>query len=415
MLYVVHDITDQLAQGANVVGVTLGNGWYSNHKHFTEFGKWGDSPRLLLQINIEFADGSTMSVASDETWKVSTGPILRNDLYGGEIYDARLEKPGWATAAYDDSGWDRAVVKKPPGGKLQSQLMPAIKVIEVMKPVKLTNPKPGVYVYDLGQVFAGWARLHVKGPAGTKVTIRYSERILDDSGLLDERIFCYPGLKSTDEYILKGDPRGEVYAPTFAFHPVRYVQIEGYPGTPTLSDLEGVVVHGAEDLSGDFHCSNELLNQIHRNAVWTLGNVAVRHAHGLHVPRAHLLHLSVGRLLELEHAQVHAPVLDEVAARRGGQPGRKGFDLGHCALLQHPRVRHGFRRHLPGPRMVLPPVLRRRPHPGRTLRRHEEVGGLPHFAGAGPYSVQGNLRRPHGAGRMRRGRRSISRRSRRRL
>ena len=272
VLYVVHNITDRLVQGTNVVGVALGNGWYSNHKLFIENGKWGDSPRLLLQLSIEFADGRTMSIASDETWKVSTGPILRNDIYGGEIYDARLEKPGWATTAYDDSDWPRAALKKSPGGELTSQLMPAIKAIEVKKPVKLTNPKSGVYVYDLGRVFGGWAKLRMKGPAGTKVTIKYSERILKDSGLLDQKIFCYPGLKSTDEYTLKGDRQGEVYSPTFAFHPVRYVQIEGYPGTPTLDDLEGVVVHGAEDFSGDFHCSNELLNQIHRNVVWTLGN-----------------------------------------------------------------------------------------------------------------------------------------------
>jgi alpha-L-rhamnosidase len=272
VLYVGHDITDLLTPGANAVGVTLGNGWYSNRKHVTEFGKWGDSPLLLVQMNIEFADGSTMTVASDENWKVSTGPILRNDLYGGETYDARLEKPGWSTSAYDDSAWACAVAKNPPGGELASQLMPAIKAIEIMKPVTLTHPRPGIYVYDMGQVFAGWARLRVKGPAGTRVTIKYSERILKDSGLLDQRIFCYPGLKSTDEYVLRGDPQGEVYSPTFTFHPVRYVQIEGYPGTPTLSDLEGVVVHGAEDLAGDFHCSNELLNQIHRNAVWTLRN-----------------------------------------------------------------------------------------------------------------------------------------------
>ena len=107
VLYVDHDITDRLAEGTNVVGVALGNGWYSNSKQLREFHKWGDSPRLLLQINIEFVDGSTMSVASDETWKVSTGPILRNDIYGGEVYDARLEKPGWATANYDDSGWEQ--------------------------------------------------------------------------------------------------------------------------------------------------------------------------------------------------------------------------------------------------------------------------------------------------------------------
>jgi alpha-L-rhamnosidase len=94
VLYVVHDITEQLAEGPNVVGVMLGNGWYGNSKQFREFGKWGDSPRLLLQINIKLADGSTMNVSSDETWRVSTGPILRNDIYGGEVYDARLEKAG---------------------------------------------------------------------------------------------------------------------------------------------------------------------------------------------------------------------------------------------------------------------------------------------------------------------------------
>ncbi len=272
VLYVTHDITQHLAQGTNALGVTLGNGWYSNRKHVTEFGKWGDSPQLLAQINIEFADGSTMTLASDEGWKVSTGPILRNDIYGGETCDARLAKPGWDTGAYDDSAWPRAMAKKPPGGELTPQVMPPIKAIELRKPIALTHPKPGIHVYDLGQVFGGWARLRVKGPAGTQVTIKYSERVLKDSGLLDQRICCYPGLNTTDNYILKGDPQGETYAPTFTFHPVRYVQVEGYPGTPELSDLEGVVVHGEEDLAGDFQCSNELLNQIHRNAVWTFRN-----------------------------------------------------------------------------------------------------------------------------------------------
>jgi alpha-L-rhamnosidase len=272
VLYVVHDITDRLVQGANTIGVTLGNGWYSNRKHFAEYGKWGDSPRLLLQVEIEFADGSGIFIPSDESWKASAGPILRNDLYGGETYDARLEKPGWTAGDYDDSAWAHAAAKKAPGGKLESQLMPPMEAIETIQPVKLTNPKPGIYVYDMGQLFAGFTELRVKGPAGTKVTIRYSERILADSGLLDERIFYYPGLKSADEYILKGDPQGERYSPTFAFHPVRYVQLEGFPGTPALGDLTGVVVHGAEDLSGDFRCSRDLLNRIHRNAVWTLRN-----------------------------------------------------------------------------------------------------------------------------------------------
>lgn len=149
VLYVTHDITEQLREGPNAIGVTLGNGWYSEPGTF----KYGDSPRLLLQLHIEFADGSTTVVPSDRTWKSSMGPIVSNDISNGEVYDARLEKPGWATAGYDDSQWEQVGAKESPGGTLQSQLMPAVKVMETLKPVSLTNPKPGIYVYDMGQLF----------------------------------------------------------------------------------------------------------------------------------------------------------------------------------------------------------------------------------------------------------------------
>ncbi len=266
VLYVTYDVTDYLRIGRNAIGVMLGNGWYSE----PGWKKYGDSPRLLMQMNIEFTDGSSMSVSTDETWRVSGGPIIRNDLYGGETYDARLEKPGWKNPNYDDSDWDSAVIKDPPGGKMVSQLMPAIKVNKTIKPVKLTNPKPGVYVYDMGQLFGGWVRIYVKGPRGAKVSIKYSARIFEDSGLIDKR--RHPEPKETDYYILKGDPQGETYEPRFTYHPVRYVQIEGYPGEPTLEDLEGRVVYSAVDMSGDFHCSNPLLNQIHQNVAWTFTN-----------------------------------------------------------------------------------------------------------------------------------------------
>ena len=267
VLYVTYDVTGLLREGPNAVGVMLGNGWYSEPgwEH-----QYGDSPQLLMQMNVEFTDGSTLTLATDGTWKVSGGPITRNDLYGGETYDARLEKPGWASAGYDDADWDPAVMKEAPGGKMTSQLMPAIKVNQTMKPVKLANPQPGVYVYDMGQLFGGWARLRVKGERGTQVTIKYSARIFEDSGLIDKR--RHQKGNETDYYILKGDPEGEVYEPRFTYHPVQYVQIEGYPGVPTLENLEGRVVYSAVDLSGDFQCSNPLLNRIHKNVVWTLTN-----------------------------------------------------------------------------------------------------------------------------------------------
>ncbi len=266
ILYVTYDVSDMLIRGTNALGVMLGNGWYCEPGAL----RYGDSPRLLLQMNIEYADGTSKAIKTDPSWKVAEGPITRNNLWGGETYDARQERKGWKEVGYDDSDWYGAITKSSPGGKMVSQIMPAIKVNQTIRPVKLTNPKPGIYVYDMGQLFGGWARLRVKGPKGTKIFLKYSARIFMDSGLIDKR--RHRSGNETDYYILKGDPKGETYEPRFTYHPVRYVQIEGYPGEPTINDLEGRVVFSAVDMSGDFNCSNPLLNQIHKNVVWTLTN-----------------------------------------------------------------------------------------------------------------------------------------------
>ena len=265
--YVVHDVTDQLQQGANAIGLWLGNGWYSEPDYHR---KYGDCPRALVQLDIELESGETVSVASDESWKTSGSCIILNDFWHGEIYDARLETPGWSAAGFDDSAWAASEVKDAPAGVLRSQLMPPIRVISVRKPVRLTEPMPNVYVYHFDQLFGGWARLRLKGPAGTKVTIKYSGRIWEESGLVDKRRHEAP--KATDYYVLKGDPDGEVYEPRFTYHPVNYIQVDGAPCELTISDLDGCVVHTDEDLSGDFECANELANKIHRNVVWTLTN-----------------------------------------------------------------------------------------------------------------------------------------------
>ncbi len=265
--YVVHDVTGQLQEGANAIGLWLGNGWYSEPDYHR---KYGDSPRALVQLNVELENGETVSIASDESWKTSGSCIILNDFWHGEIYDARLELPGWSGADFDDSAWDAAEIKEAPAGVLRSQLMPPIRVISVRKPVKFTEPLPNVYVYHFDQLFGGWARLRIKGPAGTKITIKYSGRLFEDTGLLDKRRHEPP--KATDYYVLKGDPDGEVYEPRFTYHPVNYVQIDGAPCELTIDDLDGCVVHTDENLSGDFECANDVVNQIHRNVVWTLTN-----------------------------------------------------------------------------------------------------------------------------------------------
>jgi len=265
VLYVTHDVTGRLKKGPNALGVMLGNGWYCEPGRL----QYGDSPRVLLQMQIEYADGSTASVTSDPTWKTIDGPIRRNDFWNGEVYDARLERPGWTLPGYDDSKWAVAAVKPSPGGVVQSQLMPAIKVNQTLRPVKLSVPKPGVYVYDLGQIFGGWARLRMRGPAGTTVTIKYSSHLLHDSGLIDQSRYHSGG--ATDHYTLKGDGE-ETYEPRFTYHPVRYVQIEGHPGKLAIDDLQGRVTYSDVDLSGRFDCSSPVLNRIHQNVRWTLTN-----------------------------------------------------------------------------------------------------------------------------------------------
>ncbi len=264
--YVTHDVGDYLRAGPNTVGVMLGNGWFSQPGRF----KYGKHPVLIAQIEVEYADGSVDTFGTDEKWKTADGPVVENAIQRGETYDVRLEKPGWTTNDCDSANWSPAQVVEGPKGTLCSQLQPPMRVVADLTPVSMTQPKPGVFVFDLGQVYGGWTRLRVKGEAGARVTLQYSERIFPDTGLVNKT--NHPTPLQTDVYILKGDVAGEVYEPRFTFHPVRYVQIEGYPGQPTLADLLGRVVHTDVDLSGGFQCSSPLVNRIVHITDWTCTN-----------------------------------------------------------------------------------------------------------------------------------------------
>jgi alpha-L-rhamnosidase len=268
-LYVTYDITDSVKKGENAVGIMLGNGRYS--KIYTDyplpFKQYRNaSPKVMMQIMLEFGDNYDRQIfISDATWKAAKGPILANDIYDGETYDARLEKDGWDRPGYDDSSWNNAGVVPPPGGILVSQApLPPIKAVTNINPVSLHNPRPGVYVYDFGQNFAGWVRLKVNGPKGTAVTLRHAE-LLDSEGMINSKTLTQA--RAMDIYILKGEGL-EVYEPRFTYHGFRYVEVTGFPGTPRLSSLEGIVVHSAVSPAGEFQCSNLLINNLHRNIIW---------------------------------------------------------------------------------------------------------------------------------------------------
>ncbi len=227
--------------------------------------QWFGSKRALLQMEIEYSDGSRQTVISDASWKTSPGAVVSSCIYDGETYNANLEQPGWNAPAFDDAKWQDAHIVDPPGGRLVSQLMPAIKVNEVIKPAALKNPKEGLYVFDMGQNFAGWARLKVRGRKGTEITLRYAENIADN-GMIDRRT---TGLaKAEDHYILKGQGE-EVYEPHFTYHGFRYVEVSGFPGVPTIENLEGCVVHSAVKTVGHFECSNADINRLHSVILWS--------------------------------------------------------------------------------------------------------------------------------------------------
>lgn len=258
VFYVTYEITSMLNQGDNAVGVILAGG------RLTQLS-WASLPQMIGQIAITYTDGTQDIISSDTSWKSSSnGPIRNHHEYHGETYDARMEMPGWSTAAFDDSDWSTCIAGDFSFGTLKSQFIDPIRVTQTLVPVSMTQVSPGVYIYDMGQNMVGWCQLTVEGNAGTTVTLRHAEDLNPD-GTLDT--FSIRNSQATDRYTLKG--KGvEVYEPRFTYRGFRYVEVTGFPGTPTIANLKGRVVHDDMKQIGDFECSNSLLNQIYSNVVW---------------------------------------------------------------------------------------------------------------------------------------------------
>jgi alpha-L-rhamnosidase len=279
VLYATYDVTTAVRHGKNAVGAILGNGWYNFHpKAVWNFDKapWRDAPCLRCQLDIAYTDGTHDTIVSDDTWKAAAGPIVFDGLMMGETYDARRELPGWAAADFDDSAWTVAHAVKGPAGRVVAQAMPPIKVLETIQPARIAEPKPGVFVYDMGQAFAGWARLNVSGPAGAKITLKYGEVLNPDGTVNQDQIKAHirePRFQ-TDEYILKGEG-AETWEPRFNYNGFQYVEVTSTPAGPTpaltLDSLRGRVVHTAFEPAGKFECSNELLNRIQHATLRSYG------------------------------------------------------------------------------------------------------------------------------------------------
>jgi len=265
-LYVTYDATGDLRTGANAVGAILGNGRYFAPRRSapTNTVNYG-YPKLLLQLEIEYHDGSIETVLSDESWKLTDkGPIRANSEYDGEIYDSRKELNCWSRPGFQVSAWQAAKIVDAPAGVLSSEMAEPIRVMDTLRPIAITSPRSGVYIFDMGQNMVGWCRLRVEGPTGTKVYMKHAEKLRPDGTFYLDNI---RSAKVTDVYTLKGEGT-EVYEARFTYHGFRYVEITGFPGTPDLSALQGVVIHDALERTGEFSCSNPLLNRIYHNIYW---------------------------------------------------------------------------------------------------------------------------------------------------
>ena len=267
VLYTTYDVTRRLRSGRNAFGAMLGGGWATLGRRFfdPEVGPYYKAPALLLQVNIEFEDGKTVSVVSDGSWKAAQGPIVSDSVYDGEVYDARREQPGWDQPGFDDSAWSAAQTVEGSKGVLSAQMMPPIRVVDSMAPRSIASPRPGVFVFDMGQNMSGWVQLRVQGPAGTQVTLRFTELVYPDGMINRENL---GEAKSRNIYTLKGQGE-ETYEPRFTYHGFRYVEVTGFPGTPSLDSLRGRVVHTAVGAAGSFVASKQILNDIQRLIHWS--------------------------------------------------------------------------------------------------------------------------------------------------
>ncbi len=301
VFYSTYDVTGQLQNGDNCVGVTVGNGWYNplplkmwgwlNLREHLPIGR----PRFIAQLAVEYTDGTKSSIVSDESWSVAEGPILRNSIYLGEVYDARREISGWDRSGFDDSTWSKAAPAKEPIGELQAQPLPPVRITTTLKPVEITEPQNGIYIFDMGQNFSGLVRLKLDVPKGAVINLRYGELINKDGTLNPMTSVCgqikgrardeegklvnvgnpvQPSVAwQGDTYIARGNG-GEVYTGRFTWHAFRYVEMTGYPGKPSLDMMEGLRLNTDVAESGAFSCSNEMFNAIQKMCRWTfLSNI----------------------------------------------------------------------------------------------------------------------------------------------
>ena len=267
VLYQTYDVAEWLASGSNAIAAELGEGWFGSGLTWEglSFFFLPPPPRLIAQLEVAYSDGSHETVVSDGGWRGAASPILRSEIYAGEVYDARLEQAGWNQVNFDDSRWTAVSVAEAPPVTVGSQMSAPVRIVETLTPKSVKPSTNGTYVFDMGQNMVGWVALKVTGEAGARVRLRFAEILNPDGSIYRQNL---RNADATDVFILRGGEE-ETFRPHFTFHGFRYVEVGGYPGTPTKDSITGEVLSSVSgEPTATLNTSSDLVNRMWSIGIW---------------------------------------------------------------------------------------------------------------------------------------------------
>jgi alpha-L-rhamnosidase len=269
--YVVHDVSESLRQGDNAIGVMLGSGFFGQNIAFGGGLAYGE-PRVTLALSINYTDGTLKRIVTDQSWKADQGPVMFDNLYAGETYDARLEQADWNSSGFDDASWKPVRKMSAPTTKLIEQEIEPMRKIRAVQSVAALPAENGEWIIDMGQNMTGWLKIRVNETAGTKIQMRFAELLMPDGKAIDTASTGghVTGGDQTDIYVCKGGGSPEEWEPRFTYHGFRYVQISGLGKKPELKDFTGWLVRTAVARIGKFECSDPLINKFYNVSMWTI-------------------------------------------------------------------------------------------------------------------------------------------------
>lgn len=260
--YQTYDVTKLLHEGANALGALLGNGWYRGYLGWDNQKEiYGSKTSLLLELHIRYADGSNELISSDQNWQAAKSAIMMSEIYNGETYDARLELD---ITDPSSEGWHPVEIINYSKAIIVAQENVPVTQVETLKPIALLTTPQGDRVLDMGQNMVGWLKFNVKGQSGQAVELQHAEILDRDGNFYTENM---RKAKQCIRYILKGGEQ-ETYEPHFTFQGFRYVKLSGFSADLQLEDFTGIVMHSNMERTGDFQCSDPLVNQLHHNILW---------------------------------------------------------------------------------------------------------------------------------------------------